>query len=96
MKNKLITLYFPVTVNGEEHKSFSMRPSLVKDRLMAAEHTDSAAGEEMLLIANLCDTTREVIESLREADYIQFQKAYSDFLDPPAGSVSGKSNQHVG
>lgn len=77
-----ITLKYPVTVDGVSITELNMRRSRVKDRLAVAKMKDKSDEEkEILLFANLCEVSPDVIRELDEADYPSVQKVYMNFFD---------------
>ncbi len=75
-----VTLKYPVTVDGQEYTSLTMRRPKVKDRRVAAKQkTDE--DKEITLISNLCDVPPSVIDELDSADYNHLQKALIGFFD---------------
>ena len=63
-----IDLNFPVTVDAVEYKKLTMRRPKTKDSLNAASFKGSDAKRGILLFANLCDVSPDVIEELDEVD----------------------------
>lgn len=75
-----IVLDYPVTVAGKEHKTLTMRRPKVKDQKAAQKMGGSDDEREIMLFANLCDVTPDVIDELDMADYGAVQETYSGFL----------------
>jgi hypothetical protein len=75
-----ITLHHPVTVDGQQIKTLTLRRPKVKDQLAADKGAGGNADKEVRLFANLCEVAPKVIEELDLADYRQIQEAYSGFL----------------
>ena len=78
--NEVITLKYPVTVNGQQMEQLTMRRPKVKDTLAANKAKGSDADREITLFANLCEQTPHTIEELDMADYQQLQERYTSFL----------------
>lgn len=74
-----IPLDFPITVNGAEVKSLSMRRPKVADVRTAENFKGSEAEREIRLMANLCDVAPKDIESLDMVDYDKLQEAFKSF-----------------
>lgn len=86
-----IKLEYPVSVDGAEVNSLSLRRPTVRDMLAADKAAGSEAEKEIRMFSNLCEVTPSVIESLDLADYTRLQETYKDFLSlrdsMPASSV---------
>jgi len=78
--SEVITLKYPITVNGQEITSLSLRRPKVRDMLVADKSAASSAEQEMNLFANLCEVDNDTILELDAADYKQLQETYSNFL----------------
>ncbi|KAF1075910.1 phage tail assembly protein [Halodesulfovibrio sp. MK-HDV] len=79
MRTSQIELKYPVTVDGHEYSTLTMRAPKVRDQIVAQK----AAGKEdmeLTLFSNLCEISKSVLEELEIADYNQLHVAYSDFL----------------
>lgn len=82
-----IKLQYPVKIDGIEYTELTMRRSKVKDRLLVANMQNKSDEEkEILLFANLCEVSPEVIRELDEADYPSVQKVYMNFFGVAATS----------
>jgi len=77
---KKIELQTPVQVNGVEVRTLTMREMKARDRLVVDKVRGGEFEKELILIANLCEVDRAVIEELEMVDYLELQRAYSDFL----------------
>lgn len=77
---KKIELQVPVQVDGVEVRTLTMRAMKARDRLVVDKVKGGEFEKELILIANLCEVDRVVIEELEMVDYLELQKAYSDFL----------------
>lgn len=80
---KPIELDFPVTVDGQEHKTLTMRRAKVGDQKAAEKSATSDAEVETILFANLCEVPPEVIDELDMFDYGKVQEKYKGFLSGP-------------
>lgn len=63
-----IPLEFPVTVDGQEYKSLTMRRPKTADGLAAAQFKGNDAAKGIFLFARLCNVAPSVIEELDEID----------------------------
>ena len=85
-----IKLQHPVTVDGVSISELTMRRSKVKDRLAVANMRDKSDEEkEIMLFANLCEVSPDVIRELDESDYPAVQKVYVSFFGS-AGTSAAK------
>lgn len=75
-----ITLQHPVTVEGQQIDSLTLRRPKVKDRLVSEKASGSEAEKEVRFLANLCEIPPSYIEELDMADYVKLQEALADFL----------------
>lgn len=80
MRTTDIPLKFPVTIDGHEHKSLTMRSAKARDQIAAQKSASHKADIEIILFSNLCEVSPQVIEELEMADYQKVTKAYNDFL----------------
>jgi hypothetical protein len=79
MTTTSIPLQFPVTVDGQEYKSLTMRRCKVRDRRLAAKQkTDE--DKEITLIANLCEVPPGVIDELDAVDYAKLTETLQGFF----------------
>lgn len=83
-----ITLNYPVTVDGQQYNSLTMRRPKVRDQKAAEKGSESDADAETLLFANLCEVPPAVIDGLDMYDYAKVQGVYRGFLSGP-GQTSG-------
>ena len=74
-----IVLNYPVTVDGQEHKTLTMRRPKGKDSLKAASYKGSDAKRGMLYFADLCGVSPDVIEELDEVDTDQLSEQLQAF-----------------
>lgn len=80
----IITLSYPVIVDGTEYASLSMRRCKVMDRRLAAKQkTDE--DREITLIANLCEVPPSVIDELDTVDYSKLQEVLTGFFGMNTG-----------
>jgi hypothetical protein len=63
-----ITLDFPPTVDGTQYKTLIMRRPKTKDSIKAAKFKGHDADKGILLLADLCNVSPDVIEELDEID----------------------------
>lgn len=83
--NQKIKLQYPVTIDGVLISELNMRRSKVKDRLaVAAMQGKTDEEKEIVLFANLCDVSPDVIRELDESDYPAVQKVYIGFFGSAA------------
>ena len=80
MNGTTITLKYPVTVDGIEVTTLTMRRAKVRDSRDAQRDGGSSAEAEIRLFANLCEVTPAAIEEIDMADYARIQKVYEGFL----------------
>lgn len=79
-----IKLSHPITFDGKEISSLTMRRSKVSDRRIAARVEGTDADQEVRLFANLCEVTDAAIDELDERDYANLAAAYLGFRKPTA------------
>lgn len=77
-----ITLQVPKALDGQLVKTLTMRPPICTDVLVATTQTQSEVSRDVLLFANLTDTTPEFIGSLEFYDYKRVEQANDCFLVP--------------
>ena len=75
-----VTLQFPVTHQGQEYTSLTMRRPKVRDDKAARRGSNDPADQELRLFANLCEVAPEVIDELDMADYQALQDAFRGFF----------------
>ncbi|NYG46347.1 MULTISPECIES: phage tail assembly protein [Bradyrhizobium] len=63
-----ITLDFPFDVDGKNYTSLTMRRPKTKDSLKAAKFKGHDADKGILLLADLCNVSPDVIAELDEID----------------------------
>ena len=80
MSGTTITLQYPVTVDGAEVTTLTMRRPKARDLRDAQRGGGMPADSEIRLFANLCEVTPATIEDLDMADYLRMQKVYEGFL----------------
>jgi len=80
MSEAEITLSYPITLNGQEIATLSMRRPKVKDTRAADKAASDNAGKELYLFAYLTGCNPEDLEELDMADDSKLQDAYSVFL----------------
>ncbi|MCG8471379.1 MAG: phage tail assembly protein [Desulfobacterales bacterium] len=80
MSKTEITLEYPVTVDGIETKTLSMRRPKVRDMLASEKKATTDAEKEIGVFANLCEVSPKAIEELDMMDYGKLQETYQNFL----------------
>ena len=75
-----IPLQYPLTIDGMQFDSLTLRRPLVRDRLIAEKASGSEAEKEIRFVANLCDMAPQHIELLDLSDYTKIQECLSNFL----------------
>lgn len=80
-----ITLSFPVTVDGREYSTLSMRRCKVKDRRLASKQK-TPEDQEITLIANLCEVPPSVIDELDAVDYEKLLETLKGFFGSATAS----------
>ena len=81
-KPTTIGLEEPITVDGTEVTSLTMRPPLAQDQRAAQVGGGSPADIEFRFLGNLCEVTPETIGRLHMVDFLAVQAAYRDFTRP--------------
>lgn len=84
MSDTVITLLYPVTVDGTAYTTLTMRRPKVRDERDARRGGSDPVDQELRLFGNLCEVGPNVMEELDAADYERIQEAYFDFF--PEGS----------
>lgn len=82
--NTTVTLQYPVTHQGTEYTSLSMRRPKVRDDKAARKLAKDPAEQEIRLFANLCEVAPDVIDELDLADYQALQEAFRGFFPSAA------------
>ena len=77
-----LQLRYPVSADGAELATLTLRRPKVRDLLAAETAGGSPAEKEIRLFAHLCETPPAVIEAMDLADYQRLQEAYQGFLEP--------------
>ena len=80
MSGTTITLEHPVTVDGSQITTLTMRRPRVRDERDARRGGGTPVDQELRLFGNLCEVTPATIEELDMADYLRMQKVYESFL----------------
>ena len=75
-----IKLTYPVSVDGAEVNSLTLRRPVVMDMIAADKAAGSEAEKEVQMFANLCEVPPGVIKALDLADYTRLQEGYRGFL----------------
>jgi hypothetical protein len=63
-----VKLRFPVTVDGVEYTSLTMRQPRTRDNIVASKRIGNDAERGVFMLARLCDVSPDVIEELYEID----------------------------
>lgn len=79
-----ITLDFPFDCDGKTYEKLTMRRPKTKDSMKAAKFKGHDADKGIMLLADLCDVSPDVIEELDEID----AKKLGDQLDAFRGGQS--------
>ena len=82
-----IALEEPVTVDGTEVVSLTMRPPRARDQRDAQRSGGSPADIEFRFLGNLCEVSPETIAELHMVDFLAVQGAYRDFTQPRNGAA---------
>lgn len=80
-----VPLQYPVTHEGTEYTSLSMRRPKVRDEKAARRVGKDPADQELRLVANLCEVAPDVLDELDLADYKAVQDAYRGFFPEASG-----------
>ncbi len=80
MEKTVITLQYPIHVDGQQVTELRLRRPKVRDRLVVEKLSASEAEKEVRFIANLCEVAPSAIEELDMADYSKLQEAVTSFL----------------
>ena len=75
-----ITLKHPFTWESKPVKDLTLRAPKVKDMLTAVRVAENEAEQEVAMLANLAEVLPELIHEMHLGDYMQLQKANTDFL----------------
>ncbi|WLA86912.1 phage tail assembly protein [Bradyrhizobium elkanii] len=74
-----ITLDFPFDVDGKNYKALTMRRPKTKDSLKAAKFKGHDADKGILLLADLCNVSPDVIAELDEIDAMKLSTQLDAF-----------------
>lgn len=74
-----IPLEEPITVDGAEVTSLTMRPPKARDQREAQLSGGTAADMEFRFLGNLCEVSPETIGELHMMDFLAVQGAHRDF-----------------
>ena len=91
-QEKPIARYLPITVELQVPKEMdkqrvseiTLRPPTTNDVILSQKSAANEADQDVLLFANLSDTTEDLIRSLEFYDYKRVEKAFNCFLLPIA------------
>lgn len=89
MKNRPTTpidLDYPITVDGVEVSSLSMRRPTVADQIAFEDGKGSEARRTVALMANLCDVPPASIHELDTADFEKLAEVLKGFREPQQAS----------
>lgn len=75
-----ITLEYPVTHQGTEYTSLTMRRPKVRDEKASRRGSTEPVEQELRLFANLCEVAPEVVDELDLGDYKRLQDAFRNFF----------------
>jgi len=88
---KTVELSEPITVDGAEVRSLTMRRPKVRDQILAEKREGSNAEREVAMFANLCEVPEAAIQDLDLGDYFQLQEAYQGFFDSQQTPADGSA-----
>ncbi|ALU44643.1 MULTISPECIES: phage tail assembly protein [Pseudoalteromonas] len=77
---EIITLAFPITVDGHEYAELTMRRPKVRDRLMVDKADISESESEIRYFSNLCEVSPDIIEELDWSDFVKLRETLQAFL----------------
>jgi len=77
-----IHLDYPITVDGVEVSSVTMRRPTVSDQLAFEDGNGSEAHRTVLMMANLCDVPPGSIKEMDGADFDNLVSVYQGFKKP--------------
>jgi hypothetical protein len=82
-----IPLDFPIKVEGVEIKGVRMRRPKARDELAYAEGKGSEARRGLMMVANLCDLSFDVVLEMDPTDVKKLEAQYAAFQGAsPSGS----------
>lgn len=81
--SEVIKLEYPITINGQEVKTITIRRPKVKDQTRALKLKGSDAEQEIKMFSDLCMITVDAMEELDLKDYMQIREMYESFLSSP-------------
>lgn len=76
-----IELSYPITIDGTEVRSLSIRRPKVSDILYISQSPKSDTEKEVELLSNLCEITQDNMGDLDITDYVKLQEQYINFTD---------------
>ncbi|MTW16631.1 phage tail assembly protein [Rhodoplanes serenus] len=74
-----VALDFPIEIDGTTYNKLTMRRLKTRDSLKAAEYRGSDAKRGVLLLADLCDVSPDVIEELDDVDFQKLDQQLARF-----------------
>ena len=87
-KNATVDLIFPITDNGVQYKTITLRRPTVDDTLTAdalnrvSGDSGTDAQEELILFSRLCGMSLLALRQLDLIDYRNLSKAFKSFFAP--------------
>lgn len=87
-----VTLQVPKELDGKLVESVTMRPPKAADVIAAHTSTNNDIGRDVLLFANLTDTTPEFIGAMEFYDYKLLEQANDCFLVPVSAHLERRSS----
>lgn len=79
VETKEIALGYPVTIEGKEYKSLTMRRPKVRDQLIADKQNQDDFDKEVHLLSLLTEVEKEVIQELDLNDFEEVQQTLVGF-----------------
>jgi len=86
MSKTIVTLEHPISVNGEQVTSLSMRRPIVRD-IIKARSNKNEAESEMVLYADLCQITAQEMGTVDVSDYQKLQEVFLGFTSSRKGTA---------
>ncbi|HHY0435727.1 TPA: phage tail assembly protein [Vibrio parahaemolyticus] len=92
VEKTVITLTYPVTVNGKEIEMLALRRPKVRDQLIADKQNKNDADKEVHLMSLLAEVEPDVIRDLDLDDYMEVQKVIVGFRKKRSESETSKED----
>ncbi|MCW7553643.1 phage tail assembly protein [Endozoicomonas gorgoniicola] len=86
-----IPLESPRDLDGKPVSELTMRPPTTSDVVVAQSKADNPIQKDVLLYANLTDTSENFIQSLAFYDFKQVEKAFDAFMCPVSKHVDRRA-----